>query len=471
MSCSETKMNPASTPKLHLPLVAASLALLFLTACATTSKQLERVAKDWCETIRASQVICVYPLTEDLVPGDVFLVQTPQAQEQELYRRKGFLALSDHRARLKDLDYKSLYFNGYWKDEFGAVPHDRPSRTGAGAIDPNAPGVALTEVKAPRAAFPSYSFQVNNQQGLGLAIPVKGIPVGLNFLHADNATGSLLIGDARTYAADAAQIYAALEKWLYDNSATRSILTATVEQSNVEFLLLRVISRVYLTGGMVVSLTRAASTGGELAAGKAPNVGLVTAEGNIKANIAATLKALEDNANSSSLDAGAKVKFLSASNSSVTLAESFDRMLAVGYLGIDVPIFRDGSLGAPIPTFERLENLTLAKPARGAGVLSIQQERYKFEEATLEYLAAKDPEGALQVMNDMVIALKAKEFDQARATLQAATPQQAESVKSALKSFNSAATTYLAQQGGWGSRYQQFSDAITKAYYVRVKNR
>lgn len=29
-------------------------------------EELERVAKDWCMTIRASQVLCTYPLTEDL---------------------------------------------------------------------------------------------------------------------------------------------------------------------------------------------------------------------------------------------------------------------------------------------------------------------------------------------------------------------------------------------------------------------
>ena len=417
----------------------------------------------------------MYPLTEDLVPGDVFLVQTPQAQEQELYRCKGFLALSDHRTRLKALDYKALYFDGYWKDEFGDAPHPRPSRPDAGAVDPGAPHVGLTEVKAARMAFPSYSFQVNNQQGLGLAVPVKGIPVGLNFLHADNASGSLMIGDARTYGADAGQIYQALQNWLFDNAATRSILKATVAQSNVEFLLLRVIFRVYLTGGMVVSLTRSGTTGGELAAGKAPNVSLVNAEGNIKENVAATLKALEASANPPSLDAGARVKFLSASNSSVTLSESFDRMLAVGYAGFDVPIFRDGSIGAPIPTFERLENLTLTKPTRTAGVLSGQQERFKLEEAALENLAANPATAlkAVHVMNDVIAVLKAKEFDQARAALQAAeaTSQQVDVVQTATNAFKDAAVSYVAKGGDTGMRYEQFSDALAKAYYARVKGK
>ena len=302
---------------------------------------------------------------------------------------------------------------------------------------------------------------------------MKGIPIGLNFLNADYATGSLLIGDARTYGAEAGQIYEALQNWLYSNTAARSILKTTVAQSNAEFLLLRVISRIYMTGGMVVSLTRAGTTGGGITAGSAPNLSLVNADGNIKDNVAATLKALEDSANPPALEAGARVKFLSASNSSVTLSESFDRMLAVGYVGFDVPIFRDGTLGAPIPTFERLENLTLARPMRAAGVLSGQQQRYKLEEAALEALAAKNPVAALQVMDDVIVALKAKEFDPARAAVLAAssTPDQADGVKNALSNFKLAAVGYLAQQGDTGLRYEQFSDAIAKAYFARVKNR
>jgi len=60
--------------------------------CAThkmSGDQLARVAKDWSLSIRASQVIPVYPLTEDLQPGDVFLVQTPI--EDQVKARKEML--------------------------------------------------------------------------------------------------------------------------------------------------------------------------------------------------------------------------------------------------------------------------------------------------------------------------------------------------------------------------------------------
>ena len=76
--------------------IAAALAILVLsTGCATSlrNKQLEAVAKDWALVIRASQVIPVYPLSEDLQPGDVLLVSTPIDEQVALYKKKGFLPL------------------------------------------------------------------------------------------------------------------------------------------------------------------------------------------------------------------------------------------------------------------------------------------------------------------------------------------------------------------------------------------
>ena len=84
-------------------LVLAGLSL----ACTSWERrhQLERVAKDWCLTIRASQVIPVYPLTEDLQPGDVFLVQTPVEEQVEVYEDRGFLPLEQMLVRLQPEEY------------------------------------------------------------------------------------------------------------------------------------------------------------------------------------------------------------------------------------------------------------------------------------------------------------------------------------------------------------------------------
>src|SRR5580704_15318052 len=78
--------------------------------CTSKQCQLEHVAKDWCMTIRASQVIPVYPLTEDIQPGDLFLVQIPIDKE---YSQKGFLPLDQHIARLNPVGYTNFYDHSF----------------------------------------------------------------------------------------------------------------------------------------------------------------------------------------------------------------------------------------------------------------------------------------------------------------------------------------------------------------------
>ena len=476
--------SPGSDPTGHQPptrrdrriLRAGGLALIGLSTmlggCATTTKSLEKVAKDWCETIRASQVICVYPLTEDLAPGDVFLVQIPVGEEQKLYREKGFLPLGDHRKRLhlSKQDYQSFYANGYWEDEFGAkVPNKRAKREGAGPVgDKTKP--ALTEINAPRAVFPSYTFKVENRAGLGLAIPVKGIPVGLSYMQADRADGSLVIGDARSYGVDSMLAYGRLRSWLEQDPSARLEIRGTVRQSNVDFLLLRVITRVYLSGGMVVSLTRDDTRGGELSVGKAPEVPLTTATGEINKNVESTLSALDALANRDLLQAGGAVKFVSASGSSVTLAESFDRMLAVGYVAVDVPFYKDGNLGYPLPTFERLERIAGAPPSLAAGDVSPPQRQHRVNQAALEALAQQNPRAAVAVMDDVVNQLKVKELDAVRPALDAARANpDPPGVKEAVKDFDLSAARYVGVTGDWGQRYERFAEAFAAAYERHVK--
>ena len=52
---------------------------------------------------------------------------------------------------------------------------------------------------------------------------------------------------------------------------------------------------------------------------------------------------------------GGAVRVAQASRRSVTLSETFDRPLVVGYLGFDVPVLPTGELGVPIATINQLE--------------------------------------------------------------------------------------------------------------------
>ncbi|HWW60178.1 MAG TPA: hypothetical protein VN181_02315, partial [Thermoanaerobaculia bacterium] len=124
------------------------LPALLLCACSltrSTSKQLARVAKDWCLTIRASQVIPTYPLTEDLQVGDVFLVNTPLDQEIKQLESDGFLPLDNLIARVNTSGYNAFYNGAYGVTDTSVLPRQwqfpNPARTASPMTDwSNAPG-------------------------------------------------------------------------------------------------------------------------------------------------------------------------------------------------------------------------------------------------------------------------------------------------------------------------------------------
>ena len=345
-----------------------------LSGCASPEKELERVAKDWCQTIRASQVVPVYPLTEDLQPGDVFLVQRPIQTQSEEYKRRGFLPLDQMVVRLDDLGYDEFYASQFWDDTYARVPHARPSRTvPAGAAAP-----PFHVVEAPRAAFPSYSFEVQRGVGLKLAIPVQGVPIGFGFLRSDSATGSVTISDAYTYAASPEAIYARLNDWASEPEQA-SVLSRLQSANPDTTLYLRVVHRVYLTGGVLVTLvSNSASTTG-VDVGAAPKVGVLDAASsastvqNYKNASAALTDALRPTAvtmpdGTSKALPGGSLRIVEATARSVSLKENFDRPLVIGYLGYDFPILKHGVLGVPIATITQLET-----PATGETFTAIRR--------------------------------------------------------------------------------------------------
>lgn len=471
-------------------LMGAALLVAVCAGCAGGRRpQLERVAKDWCETIRASQVVPVYPLTEDLEPGDVFLVQTSIQAETDIYRRKGFLPLDDRRVRLREPGYAEVYFDGFWRDTWGAGRHPRVDRAGAG---PAAGGgrLLLTAAEAPRAAFPSYSFEVRRSGGLGLALPIKGVPVGLSYLGSDRATGSVTIADARTYGGDSWTLYSSLLDWA-ERPEVRVMLADTVEQSGRP-VFLRVVSRVYLTGAVVVGMHADSTRGAQATAGAAPQVSVLNTDGSVNENFNAALAALSESADPSPAQAGGRVKFVQATSRDVVLAESFDRLLSIGYLGFDVPVFEGGVLGAPIPTYERLEGL-VREPAPAAGRLTGQEVRANMHidalagqamiDATTSVPADAPAEAAdrarrartfknraLKIMSAAAASLGGREFTSSKQLADAALALGPDdqgldrAFEEAAKNFRTAARRYIAADGGGSRNDRAFTAEVERAF-------
>jgi hypothetical protein len=332
---------------------AATAVFLLLAACASPRQQLESVAKDWSMTIRASQVVPVYPLTEDLQPGDVFLVQIPIDRQQQLYRENGFLPLDNHLVRLDPRGYVDFYRRAF-RDDFGSGELPRSQQR---------PAQGKAWSTAPQTGFPSYSFSVRQGASLSLALPVQGVPVGLGLLGANAADGTVSLKDARTLGIDTVSLFAQLQDWAQSN---RTFLAHFGAEKPRNYL--RIVSRIYLACQVDVSLRNADQQGAGLEAGKTGPLAMLASDPQAGAaqGYAEALKSIN-----SSIDAamsavardtsvGGKLRLTAASAHSVAMTETFDPPLVFGYLGFDVPILDGGDLGAPIPTHANLtQEITL----------------------------------------------------------------------------------------------------------------
>ena len=350
------------------------MVVMALGGCATekaSSEQLARVAKDWSLSIRASQVIPVYPLTEDLQPGDVFLVQQPIEEQVKVYLDKGFLPLENLLTRLPLTGYSEFY-RGWPKIGDGTDVPPRPWQF------PTPEGAEPDFSRAPLAAFPTYNFSVSRSGGLSVAIPVQSVPVGLNLLDSASANGTITLKDAYTYALPARRTYDAIHAWSRDNAEylkqfepTSASQEGKVVTKGKDFYL-RVINRVYLVKTVDVSLFSNRATSGAGSAGVPQPVQLLNIA-NASTDAANQFNAINQilgNAASptgtppggtgeaaapSPVAVGGSVKLAMATSRSVSFVESFRRPLVIGYLASDYAILKGGMLAAPTPTFSILE--------------------------------------------------------------------------------------------------------------------
>lgn len=223
-----------------------ALILTLVVGCAIRQEQLHRVAKDWCETIRAGQVVPIYPFTADLQPGDLFLVQQTASTQHEAYQEAGFLPLSFKIARIDPTGYA---------DHYDTVSGDLsgptlPRSIGADRADPTRASLG----RAPTAAFPSYSLQIQNGASFDVTVPVSGVPVGLSAMGASGASVSVTMKNAKTYGVDAYSINGHVRRWASQPNV-QGFLQGFVGSSR-EPVYVCVLSRVYLASEFGIAMNR-----------------------------------------------------------------------------------------------------------------------------------------------------------------------------------------------------------------------
>jgi len=331
-------------PRGTLKVLAFLILWVIVTAagCTTTlrNQQLESVAKDWALVIRASQVIPVYPLSEDLQPGDVLLVSTPIENQVKLYKKKGFLPLDQHLVRLYPTQFKEFYNSRYGIQDSTIPPAQWQTL--------DAHGVNNWKM-APRAAFPTYQFSVSTGSGLNLAIPIQGVPVALGLMNSGKANGTVTIADTFTFGLDNSHLASLVQDWADQNRKLLRNYPPRDGQSHF----LRVVSRVYLTGRVSVTVNNDDATSAEARGGadrplEFPGIKQGAADANYEGAIKAINQLLAEEL------PGGKVKIVTATSRAVTFSETFERPLVIGYVGFDMQIIEGGRLGPPISTVAQL---------------------------------------------------------------------------------------------------------------------
>lgn len=222
--------------------------VIALSACTVNpQKRLERVAKDWSMTIRASQVMPIYPLEENLRPGDIYLSTRSMESDIASWNERGFLPLVNRYARI---ELTKSDFNPQFQNAAGTT--SPPSFT-----------------RLPKAAFPSYTFEVDRRGSLGLAIPLSSVPVALAIAGAQSATGSVVLKKATTLGLPDMVMNEHIHSWA-KTERKKLALEAKKAKAAGKPLVLRVITRVFSIEGANVSLTFAKATSFGADVGAAP---------------------------------------------------------------------------------------------------------------------------------------------------------------------------------------------------------
>ena len=287
---------------------------------------LENINKDWNRLIRASHIYPVYPLSQDVQPGDVFLT-LKHIEDTSDWDEPGYLPFDQHLARLYPTGYVSFYTNSFGVGTAGSVPRNWIQGDNWS--------------NAPAAAFPTYSFRIKQGGAGSVSLPIQGVPVGLSLMGAREASGMVTIADSHTYGVDELSLRKQVFDYLERHGEEMfKYISAEAAKSNGFFL--QVVTRVYTTSRVAVSMFHENAVGGGASAGIAPQATVplldrTNAAENYSNLVGAVNATLRGNA-AATMAPGGSLRFSHVSSRSVSLEETFPRPLVIGYVGFSVHI-------------------------------------------------------------------------------------------------------------------------------------
>ncbi|WP_147820789.1 hypothetical protein [Salidesulfovibrio onnuriiensis] len=293
------------------------------------------MAKYWFHVVRGTQVFPLNPLREDLMPGDVFLVNQTSLAESNAAKDEGYLP-QDHRVTRLDLGSREMsdpcFHDGVWQEY--------------------------------AAAFPSFSFSVDRGTGFNLNLPVDGIPVGLGFVQSEKVVVSMSISNATSFGLPVHDLNGALEDWCGKHKE----YLAEQKLHSRQPVLLRVVSRVFRTRGVTASIMGVDSMGGKVAAGG--DAFTETPSANMTEVLPEAIKSDDAAERFAQLAGqlgkvvprnvplpGGSATYMRGSKDSVVMRQTFDRPLAIGYIAFDVVVLDGGGISVPMGAQQNLDGL------------------------------------------------------------------------------------------------------------------
>lgn len=303
-----------------------TLCLVLGGGCKTAErKALENINKDWNRVIRASHIYPIYPLSQDVQPGDIFLTKT-HMEDASAWNAPGYLPFDHHITRLYPTNYSQFYVQSFDLGDGQPLPKQWLS--------------ANTWEDAPLAAFPSYSFAVKQGGGASVSLPIQGIPVGLSLMGAKDASGTVTIADSHTYGVDELSLQQQVMDYLNDNMDDIFRYVAP-SKTDTNGYFLQVVSRVYTTGRVAVSMHNDTAFGANISGGAPKDVPIPNLGTNAAENYTALVNAVNNVVNPSdakTIMPGGTLKFTHVSSRSVSMEETFPKPLVIGYVGFSVHI-------------------------------------------------------------------------------------------------------------------------------------
>jgi len=231
-------------------------------------RHLERVVRDWCLTLRASQIIPCYPLREDVEPGSMTVVNYTIPEMKRYWNQKGYLPF--------EIDYDhitSLDFRGWYRDSFGTGGNKNPYHTWREGWS-----------SAPYAGFLSHSYTISRGESFSGALPLKGVPTMLSALNSRTAQVSVTLKKCHTVGIGETRLREAVGRWV-DVVDNRIHLYNKLREASGAKRYMRIVSRVYLVEQVSVSVTDLSASSARLSAGEPKPAGnIFVAQGEAAGN-------------------------------------------------------------------------------------------------------------------------------------------------------------------------------------------